>query len=116
MLDQQSWNSANQPNIMPTKGVRQLVLNTPEKTEIFRALFREYNEQNYAVRLPSDYNTLERCRDAKDDNWPYYCTNPKDSNATCFETVSQGTDDICLREIECRKNYLRLACEFTLPG
>jgi len=116
MLDPQSWNSANQPNTVPTKGVRQLVLNTPEKTEIFRALFREYNEQNYAVRLPSDYNTLERCRDAKDDKWPHYCTNPKDSNSTCFETISQGADDICLREVVCKQDYLRLACEFTLPG
>ncbi|CAF0966460.1 unnamed protein product [Adineta steineri] len=106
----------NQPNMTPTKGVRQLVLNTPEKTEIFRALFREYNEQNFAIRLPSDYNTLRRCHNIKDDKWPQYCINPKYSNATCFETVSNGPNDVCVREVECKQRYLRVACEFTLPG
>ncbi|CAF0867774.1 unnamed protein product [Adineta steineri] len=106
----------NQPNMTPTKGVRQLVLNTPEKTEIFRALFREYNEQNFAIRLSSDYNTLRRCHNIKDDKWPQYCINPKYSNATCFETVSNGPNDVCVREVECKQRYLRVACEFTLPG
>ncbi|UJR31295.1 hypothetical protein I4U23_018793 [Adineta vaga] len=116
MLNKHSQSDMSQPNMTPTKGVRQVVLNTPEKTEIFRALFREYNEQNFAIRLPSDYNTLTRCFDGKDDKWPQFCTNVPYSNQTCFETVSNGPNDLCLREVECRQRYLRVACEFTLPG
>ncbi|CAF0860207.1 unnamed protein product [Adineta ricciae] len=116
MLNKHSQSDLNQPNMTPTKGVRALVLNTPEKTEAFRALFREYNEQNYAVRLPSDYHTLSRCLDGKDDKWPRLCTNAPYSNSTCFETVSNGPNDLCLREVECRQRYIRVACEFTLPG
>ena len=97
-------------------GVRQFTLNTPEKTEILRALFREYNEQNFAVHLPADYNTLERCHDGQDDKWPHYCSGVPSTNSTCFETIEHGQNDICLRQVECRARYLRLACEFTLPG
>jgi hypothetical protein len=104
-------------NLQPVGGVRQLVLNTPEKTEIFRALYRKEHQQNFAVRLPSDYNTLTRCRDGIDDKWPEYCTPTQDTSSTCFETISHGQhNDICLREVECRHEHLRLACEFTLPG
>lgn len=102
--------------MQPVRGARQVVLNTPEKTAIFRALFQEYNEQNYAVRLPHDYRTLTRCNDGQDDKWPTFCMNPVYSNATCFETVSPSPNDICLREVDCSQRYLRLACEFTLPG
>jgi hypothetical protein len=116
MLNDQSWSTSDQPNMQPTKGVRQLVLNTPNKTELFRVLYREYEEQNFAVRLPLDYNTLQRCRDGKDDKWPYYCTDSQSTNSTCFETTASGQNDICLREVECTARYLRLACEFTLPG
>lgn len=101
--------------MQPTNGVRQLVLNTPEKTEILRALFRDYQEQNFAVRLPFDYNTLQRCQDGQDDKWPYPCSNSP-VNSTCFETTAHGQADICVREVDCDKKYLRLACEFTLPG
>lgn len=117
LLDDQSSSNINQPNMQPDKGVRQLVLNTPEKTELFRALSREYDEHNFAVRLPSDYNTLQRCLDGKDDKWPHYCTDTQNTSATCFETTSHGqNNDICLREVQCNSKYLRLACEFTLPG
>ncbi|CAF2235851.1 unnamed protein product [Rotaria magnacalcarata] len=115
ILEQPS-NNPSQPNMKPTRGIRQLVLNTPEKTEILRAFFREYDEQNWAVRLPFDYNTLQRCQDGKDDKWPQFCENRPPSNSSCFETITTGQDDICLQEVICNKRYLRLACEFTLPG
>ncbi|CAF1243048.1 unnamed protein product [Adineta steineri] len=102
--------------IQPTKGVRQLILNTPEKTKILQALFREYDELNYAIQLPTDYNTLQRCHDDKEDYWPNYCVKPESPNATCFETSELGSNHICLRQINCNKRYSRLACEFTLPG
>lgn len=108
--------NTNQPNMQPTRGVRQLVLNAPEKTDILRAFFQEYSEQSYAARLPSDYNTLRRCHDGQDDKWPHYCNSNVSPNATCFETISNSPTDICLREVDCDKRYLRLACEFTLPG
>jgi len=102
--------------MIPTSGVRQVTLNTPEKTELFRTIVRELNEQSFAVRLPSDYNTLKRCRDGKDDKWPQFCSGTQNSNATCFETTQHGENDICLREVDCNQGYLRAACEFTLPG
>ena len=114
MLEQNSQNG--QPNMQPTKGVRPLVLNTPEKTEFLRAMNNEYGEQNYAVRLPSDYDTLTRCRDGADDRWPDYCPSTSRTNQTCFETVSPGDTNLCLRQVECDQRYLRVACEFTLPG
>jgi hypothetical protein len=117
MLGQQQTSSINnQPNMTPTKDVRQLILNTPEKTEIFRALLREYDEQNFAVRLPSDYNTLPRCHDGQDDRWPNYCTNSPSSDTTCFEINSHSPNNTCLKEVDCNQRYLRIACEFTLPG
>jgi hypothetical protein len=116
MLSQLPPSNNAQPNLNPTKGVRQVVLNTPQKTELFRALFKELNEQNFAVRLPSDYNTLQRCHDGKDDKWPHFCTNSQYSNSTCFETTYHTANDICLRGVECHQQYLRAACEFTLPG
>ncbi|CAF3027781.1 unnamed protein product [Rotaria sp. Silwood2] len=103
-------------NIKPNKGVRQLILNTPEKTKILEALYREYDELNFAIRLPSDYNTLQRCHDGKEDNWPQYCVNLDSSNGTCFETSGLDSNHICLRHIDCDIRYLRFACEFTLPG
>jgi len=102
--------------MQPTKGVRQLVLNTPEKTEILRAFSGVYQEQNFAIRLPSDYNTLQRCRDGQDDKWPYFCPNSQYANSTCFQTISAGSNDICIQEVDCNARNLRLACEFTLPG
>ncbi len=116
LLDEPSSVNNEQPNMKPTLGLRQLVLNTPEKTDILRALYRDYYEQNFAVRLPSDYDTLQRCTDGKDDKWPQYCPNPQFPNSTCFETVSNGANDICLNQIECNKRNFRLSCEFTLPG
>ncbi|CAF1154038.1 unnamed protein product [Rotaria sp. Silwood1] len=116
ILQQQSASNPEQPNMQPTLGVRQLVLNTPEKTEILRAFYQEYSEQNFAVRLPYDYHTLQRCNDGQDDKWPLYCTNTQYPNSTCLETISNGSNDICLREVDCNRRYLRLACEFTLPG
>lgn len=107
--------NSDQPNMQPTNGVRQLVLNTPEKTEILRALFRDYQEQNFAIRLPSDYQTLTRCYDGQDDKWPQFCSSAP-QNSSCFETISSGPTDICLREVDCSSRSLRLACEFTLPG
>ena len=115
LLDYQLSLNTDPQTIKPTNGVRQLVLNTPGKTEILRALYREYSEQNFAVRLPLDYNTLRRCQDGKDDRWPYYCTNTH-ANATCLEAVSHDSDDICLQQVDCSVRHLRLACEFTLPG
>lgn len=100
----------------PTKGVRQLILNTPEKIKILDALYREYDELHVAVRLPSDFNTLQRCHDGKADNWPQYCTTPDNANATCFETSDLNSNNICLRQIPCTKRRSRLACEFTIPG
>ena len=102
--------------IKPTKVLRQLILNTPQKTKILEALYQHFNELNFAVRIPSDYNTLHRCHDDKEDYWPQYCINPKFSNATCFETNQLGSNNICLSEIDCNKPTLRFACEFTLPG
>ncbi|CAF2623072.1 unnamed protein product [Rotaria sp. Silwood2] len=116
ILEQQSSSNPDQPNMKPTKGVRQLILNTPEKTEILRAFSQEYNEQNFAIRLPSDYNTLQRCNDAQDYKWPFYCANTQNTNSMCIEDTSNGANDICLREVDCNQRYLRLACEFTLPG
>lgn len=115
MLNQEQTNF-DQPNMKPTLGVRPLVLNTPEKTEILQALYQFYAEQNYGVRLPPDYNTLHRCNDGQDDKWPHYCVSSVSPNATCFETISNTPTDICIREVECNVHYLRLACEFTLPG
>lgn len=116
MVNSLSSSNLNQPNMEPTSGVRQLVLNTPEKTEILRAFDREYAEQNYGVRLPNDYNILPRCQDGKDDKWPQFCTPPQSPNTTCFEAVTNAQNDICLREVVCTAKHLRLACEFTLPG
>jgi hypothetical protein len=115
-LERQTSFVVGQPNVKPTKGVRQFILNTPEKTKILEALYREYDELNIAVRLPSDFNTLNRCRNGKENNWPQYCTNPAGPNVTCFETSELGSNNICLRQIDCTKRYSRLACEFTLPG
>ena len=116
MVEDFSNANPDQPNSIPTKGVRQLVLNTPEKTEILRAYNEEYREHNFAVRLPSDYNTLRRCLDGQDDKWPHYCQSNVDPNATCFETYSNVPNEFCLRQVECEPRYLRLACEFTLAG
>ena len=116
LLDRQTSITIGQSNMKPTKGVRQLILNTPEKTKILEALYREYDELNTVVRLPSDYNTLHRCHDGKEDNWPPYCINPDNHNATCFETNELGSSNICLRQIDCNQRHSRLACEFTLPG
>ena len=115
ILQDPAAGNSDQPNMQPTNGVRQLVLNTPEKTEILRALFRDYQEQNFAIRLPSDYQTLTRCYDGQDDKWPQFCSSAP-QNSSCFETISSGPSDICLREVDCNSRYLRLACEFTLPG
>lgn len=115
-LQQQPAFSVDQANMKPTKGVRQFILNTPEKTKILEALFREYDELHVAVRLPADFNTLRRCRDGKEDNLPLYCSTPDDANATCFETSELGSNNICLRQTQCTKRRSRLACEFTLPG
>lgn len=118
MVDQWAESSAmgNQPNLKPTLGVRQLVLNTPEKTDILRALYQIYGEENFAVRLPNDYNTLRRCSDGHDDKWPYFCNSIVPFNTTCFEAKSNSATDLCLRDVACGNRYLRLACEFTLPG
>jgi hypothetical protein len=91
-------------------------LNTPEKTKILEALYRYHEELNYAVRLPSDYNTLHRCHDGKEDNWPQYCENPQGPNATCFEASELGSNTICLRQTDCDTRGSRLACEYTLRG
>jgi hypothetical protein len=116
LLERQTPFVIGQSQMKPTKGVRQLILNTPEKTKILEALYREYDELNIAIRLPSDFNTLRRCYDREEDNWPQYCANPEGPNATCFETNELGPNNICLRQIDCNKRYSRLACEFTLPG
>jgi len=118
MVDQwaESSATANQPNIKPTLGVRQLVLNTPEKTDILRALYQIYGEENFAIRLPNDYNILRRCSDGQDDRWPHYCNSIVGFNQTCFETKADSQTSICLRDVTCGNRYLRLACEFTLPG
>ena len=116
ILDDASAGNTDQPNMQPTRGVRQFVLNTPEKTGILRAFARDYSEQNFAVRLPLDYNTLQRCQDGKDDQWPQFCSEKEAANATCVETTTNQLNEICLRQVECQSRYLRLACEFTLPG
>lgn len=116
LLEEPSASNLEQPNMQPTRGVRQLTLNTPEKTEILRALFRDYNDQNFAIQLPNDYTTLMRCQDGQDDRWPQFCPNNKFNQSACYETVSSGTNDICLQQVDCRSRYLRVACEFTLPG
>lgn len=116
LLEEPSASNLEQPNMQPTRGVRQLTLNTPEKTEILRALFRDYSDQNFAVQLPDDYTTLARCRDGQDDRWPQFCANSQYNKSGCYETVSANTNDICLRQVDCRARYLRVACEFTLPG
>lgn len=115
-LERQTPFAVGQSNVKPTKGVRQLILNTPEKLKILEALYREYDELSVAIRLPTDFHTLQRCRNAKEDNWPQFCTNPEGPNATCFETAELGPNNICLRQIDCNKRYSRLACEFTLSG
>lgn len=113
---QRQTSFVGQPIVKPTNGVRQLMLNTPEKKKILEALYREYEEVNVAVRLPSDFRTLHRCNDGKDDHWPSFCTTQNNSNATCFETSELGSNNICLRQIDCVQRLSRLACEFTLPG
>lgn len=116
LLDEPSASNLEQPNMQPTRGVRQLTLNTPEKTEILRALFRDYNDQNFGIQLPDDYVTLARCQDGQDDRWPQFCPNNQYNKSACYETVSTGSNDICLQQVDCRSRYLRAACEFTLPG
>lgn len=116
ILDDPSSSNSDQPNMKPVRGVRQFVLNTPEKTDILRAMYRDYEEQNFGINLPYDYNTLTRCTDGKDDKWPQFCTNSNYMNGTCYETISYNANDICIREVDCASRYLRLACEFTLPG
>ncbi|CAF1545867.1 unnamed protein product [Rotaria magnacalcarata] len=116
LVERQTTFVIGQVNIKPKKGVRQLVLNTPEKGKLLEALYREYDELNFAVRLPSDYDKLNRCHDDKDDNWPQYCINLYSPNATCFETNGQGSIDVCLGRINCALRHSRLACEFTIPG
>ena len=107
----------NQNRTKPIANVRQLILNAPEKTKILQALFRDYDELHYAVQLPSDYNTLQRCKDGKEDYWPQYCVNQNNtSNSTCFEANDSGGNHICIRQIDCYERNFRLACEFTLPG
>lgn len=116
LLERQVPYPNGQINIKPKNGVRQLILNTPEKAKILQALHLHYDELQYAVRLPSDYDKLNRCHDDQDDNWPHYCSKPESPNATCFETNGIGSNDICVRQINCDIRYLRVACEFTLPG
>lgn len=113
---QRQTSLSGQPFTKPTRGVRQLILNTPEKKKILEALYREYEELNVAVRLPSDFQTLNRCNDGKEDHWPSYCTTSEYPNATCFETGELGSSNICLRSIDCVQRSSRLACEFTLSG
>lgn len=116
LLDEPSAGNSEQPNMKPSRGVRQFVLNTPAKTEILRAFLRDYQEQNFAVRLLSDYNTLQRCQDGMDDKWPQFCSGYQPTNSTCLETSTDERNEICLREVDCNAKNLRLACEFTLPG
>ncbi|UJR15408.1 hypothetical protein I4U23_002355 [Adineta vaga] len=116
LLERQQYSLISRNSTKPTRGIRQLVLNTPEKTKILQALFRDYDELHYAIQLPSDYDTLQRCKDGKEDYWPHYCVNPEYSNGTCFETSDIGSNNICIRQIDCHERNFRLACEFTLPG
>ncbi|CAF1031984.1 unnamed protein product [Adineta ricciae] len=117
LLEQHTFSVINQNRTKPIANVRQLILNTPEKTKILQALFRDYDELHYAVQLPSDYNTLQRCKDGKEDYWPQYCVNQNNtSNSTCFEANDSGGNHICIRQIDCYERNFRLACEFTLPG
>ncbi|CAF3210107.1 unnamed protein product [Rotaria socialis] len=116
LVKRQTTFVVGQVNIKPKKGVRQLVLNTPEKWKILEVLYREYDELNFAVRLPADYDKLSRCHDDKDDNWPQYCISLHSPNATCFETNVAGSNDVCLGRINCDTRHSRLACEFTIPG
>ncbi|CAF4436278.1 unnamed protein product [Rotaria magnacalcarata] len=100
----------------PAKGGRQLVLNTPHKMKILRAFLQKYKEANYSVNVLYDFNTLSRCYDGIDEDWPEYCEDNSYSNSTCFQTALNDKNNICLREIPCDDAYLRVACEFTLPG
>ncbi|CAF5212724.1 unnamed protein product, partial [Rotaria magnacalcarata] len=106
---------SGQTIIKPAKGARQLVLNTPDKMKILRAFLQKYKQANYGVNVLYDFNTLSRCYDGIDEDWPEYCEDNSYSNSTCFETASNGKNNICLREIPCDDTYLRVACEFTLP-
>ena len=116
LLERQTVLGNDQNKVRPSRGVRQFILNTPEKTKILQSLFRDYEEVNFAVHLPADYNTLQRCNDGKEDYWPHYCGSLEGSNATCFETSELGFSNICLRQIDCNRRSSRLTCQFTLPG
>jgi hypothetical protein len=116
LLSKQTSFAIGQEMIRPMNGVRQFILNTPEKTKLLEALYRDYDELNYAVRLLSDYETLNRCDDEHEDHWPSYCFSPHVSNGTCFEASDIGSNHVCIRQVDCDKTELRLACEFTLPG
>lgn len=106
----------DQTVVQPAKGGRPLTLNTPEKTKLLRAMVRDYDRSNYAVQLPHDYDKLERCNDGTDDFWPEYCDEGPHSESACFETAPKGENNICLQEVPCNETFLRVACEFTLPG
>ena len=103
-------------HLKPSQGVRSFILNTPDKSRILEALYREHDEVNYAVHLPADFHSLHPCVDGKEDHWPQYCHNPHGPNVTCFESSELGSDRVCLRPTDCDQYNLRLACEFTLPG
>lgn len=115
-LEQSVALATEQNGSRPTRGVRQFIVNTPEKTKVLHLLFRDHDEANFAVQLPADYNTLQRCNDSKEDYWPQLCSSRASSNASCYETSELGFSNICLRPVDCHQRSLRLACEFTLPG
>ncbi|CAF2235870.1 unnamed protein product [Rotaria magnacalcarata] len=112
----QNLSESDPTNVKPAKGGRQLVLNTPHKMKILRAFLQKYKEANYSVNVLYDFNTLSRCYDGIDEDWPEYCEDNSYSNSTCFQTALNDKNNICLREIPCDDTYLRVACEFTLPG
>lgn len=116
LLTRQTPLILDQSNLFSTRRVRQLILNTPEKAKILEFLYRDYDELNYAIRLPVDFLTFTRCSDRHDDHLPQFCQKPTNSTDVCFETSGLGFDHICLNQINCDNNFVRLACEFTLPG
>jgi hypothetical protein len=119
-----SWQQAEKwcmKQVMPLAGqsssqIRPLILNTPDKTRILEAFYRNFDELHYLVRLPPDFHALQRCRDGMDDYLPLHCGSFDLANGSCFSSGEFGSERICLQQIDCQNSSFRLACEFTIEG
>ncbi|CAF0948640.1 unnamed protein product [Didymodactylos carnosus] len=95
---------------MTKKGVRPVILNSPAKSRLLQELIDTYKEDGYAIQLSKDYN--DKCGESK----PNYCTKPDIiNNEECFST-NGNEKTMCIDQVPCNNKFVRLACEYTLPG